>query len=110
MSTDWNTVFKDMLAAAQGVAKNDWPKMKEEAEEQFKVLAEVGARIAARKALNTISETNARFLLAQYDMAAQNVLFSVEGMTNLIVEKAYNAARAVLAAAVKAATGGWVLL
>lgn len=45
-----------------------------------------------------------------YDMAAQNVLFSVEGMTNLIVEKAYNAARAVLVAAVKAATGGWVLL
>lgn len=110
MATDWNAVVQGMLAAAQKVATKEWPKLKTEAQDQFKVLAQVGARIEARKALNDISETNARFLMAQYNMAAQNVLFSVEGMTNLIVEQAYNAARSVLADAIKTATGGWLVL
>jgi len=109
MATDWGAVLKDMISAAQDVAQTEWPKLRDEAKAQFKILTQVGARIEARKAAGTISKTNARFLMAQHKMAAQNVLFSIEGMTNVLVEKAANAALDLLRAAIKAATGGWVL-
>ena len=110
MATDWGKVLQDMLGAAEGVAKKQWPKLRQEAEEQLKTLTQVAIRIEARKKAGQISETNARFLMAQYELAARNVMFSIEGMTNIMVEQAYNAALAVFRDAVKAATGGWVLL
>lgn len=110
MATDWGRVFQDMLGAAEGVAKKEWPKLRQEAEEQLKSLTQVAARIEARKLLGQISETNARFLMAQYELAARNVMFSIEGMTNILIEQVYNAALAVLKDAIKAATGGWILL
>ena len=112
MATNWSTVLTDMLKAAEGVAKNEWPKLEGEAKAQFQVLTQVGARIEARKLLNppTISETNARFLMNQYEMASQNVLYSIEGLTNLLIEEVINAALEVLRTALKSATGGWILL
>ena len=109
MATDWGAVLRDMVSAAENVAKTEWPKLKDEANAQFKILTQVGARIEARKAAGTISKTNARFLLAQHKMAAQNVMFSIEGIANVLVEKAANAALDVLRTAIKAATSGWVL-
>lgn len=108
--TDWTKVLQDMLAAAQGTAQTEWPKLRSEAEAQFQTLTQVAARIEARKLANDITETNARFLMYQYQMAAQNVIFSVEGLTNLLVEQALNAALTILRDAVKAATNGWILL
>lgn len=108
--TNWTTVLQGMLAAAQQVAQNEWPKLRDEAEAQFQTLTQVAARVETRTLANTISETNARFLMYQYKMATQNVLFSIEGLTNLLVEQSVNAALAVLSNALKAATGGWVLL
>jgi len=107
---DWGKVLTDMLAAAQGVAKDKWPALRKDAEDQFKVLTQIGARIEARKAAQDISETNARFLMSQYKIASQNVLFSVEGLANLLVEQAWNKALDVLRDAVKTATSGWILL
>lgn len=108
--TDWTKVLQDMASAAEGIAKTEWPKLKGEAEDQFKVLTQVAARIEARKLSNEISETNARFLMNQYEMASQNVLYSIEGLTNIVIEQVLNAALDVLRVAIKAATGGWVLL
>lgn len=108
--TDWTIVLQDMATAAEGIAKKEWPKLKDEAEAQFQVLTQVAARIEMRKLTNEISETNARFLMNQYEMATQNVLYSIEGMTNILIEQALNAAFDVLRSAIKAATGGWILL
>lgn len=108
--TDWTKVLQGMLAAAQNSAHAEWPKLQSEAKAQFQTLTQVAARIEARKLANDITETNARFLMYQYRMAAQNVMFSVEGLTNLLVEQALNAALDVLRQAVKTATNGWILL
>lgn len=108
--TDWTKVLQGMLAAAQNSARTEWPTLQSEAEAQFQTLTQVAERIEAGKLANNITETNARFLMYQYKMAAQNVMFSVEGLTNLLVEQALNAALDVLRQAVKTATNGWILL
>jgi hypothetical protein len=109
---DWSKVLQDMVDAVEVVAKAEWPKLRSEAEEQFRSLTQVAARIEVRKVLkeDPISETNARFLFAQYELAARNVMFSIEGIANILIERAYNAALAVLRDAIKTATGGWVLI
>lgn len=108
--TDWTKVLQDMVTAAEGIANKEWPKLRDEAEAQFQILTQVAARIETRKLTNEISETNARFLMNQYEMASQSVLYSIEGMTNILIEQSLNAALDVLRSAVKAATGGWILL
>lgn len=107
---DTEKVLKDMLSASQAAAGAVWDKAKGDIEEEFKTLVNVGARIVARKAANTITEVNARFLIAQYYGAARNFLYSLEGIANLVIESMLNAALAVLREAIKIATKGWVLI
>lgn len=107
---DVEKVFSDMIAAASTTAKDQWPKLKEDAEDQFRVLAQVAGRVAERTAKGTLSETDARFLMSQHAMATQNVLYAIEGQAKLLLEAVINAALDVLRAALKAATKGWVLI
>ena len=110
MAMDWTKVLTDMLTAAEGVAKTEWPKLKGEAEDQFKILTQVAMSVEARKATGQMSDTNARFLMAQHKMATQNVLYSIEGQTNILIEQVVNAALDILRTALRTATGGWILL
>jgi hypothetical protein len=103
-------VLKDMLSASQAKAGAVWGQAKGDFEEEFKILVSVGARIVSRKAAGTISEVNARFLMAQYCGAARSFLYSLEGIANLIIESIINAALEVLREAIKTATSGWVLI
>lgn len=103
-------VLKDMLKAAQAEAGAVWGKVKDDVEEEFKVLVNVAARIMARKEAGKITEVNARFLMAQYYGAARSFLYSLEGIAKLILESMINAALEVLKEAIKTASGGWVLI
>lgn len=107
---DEKKVLKDMLSASQSKAGAVWDKAKDDIEEEFKILASVGARIVARKAAGTITEVNAKFLIAQYFGAARSFLYSLEGIANIILESIINAALEVLREAIKVATGGWVVI
>ena len=111
MSTfDQKKVLKDMLGASQAQATAVWSKVKGDVEQEFKTLVSVGARIVARKEAGTISEVNAKFLIAQYYGAARNFLYSLEGIANLVIEAMINAALDVLRTAIQTATSGWVVI
>lgn len=109
-SFDDEQVLKDMLTASQAKAAAVWNQVKGDVEQEFKTLVSVGARIVARKEAKTISEVNAKFLMAQYYGAARNFLYSLEGISNLVIEAMINAALDVLRAAILAATKGWVVI
>ncbi|WP_321939798.1 hypothetical protein [Paraburkholderia sp. J8-2] len=106
---DWGQVAQDMLSAAETSAGADWPKLRDFAENQFENLTTVASQIETRKSQGTITEVNAEFLMDQYQAAARGVLFSVEGLTNLMIQNAWNAAMAVLAKAIDTAIG-WALI
>ncbi|MFL9896252.1 hypothetical protein [Paraburkholderia sp. RL17-381-BIF-C] len=106
---DWGQVAQNMLQAAKTSAGNDWPKLRDYAENEFKNLSTVAGQIEERKNQGTITEVNAEFLIGQYQAAARGVLFAVEGLTNLLIQKAWNAAMAVLAQAIDTAIG-WSLV
>ena len=107
---DTEKVLKDMLGASQAKAGAVWSQVKDDVEQEFKILTSVGGRIAARKAAGTITEVNAKFLIAQYYGAARSFLYSLEGIANLVIEAIINAALDVLRKAIQAATGGWVVI
>ena len=103
-------VLRDMLNASQIKAGAVWNQAKDDIKEEFKVLVNVGGRIVARKGEGTITEVNARFLIAQYYGAMRSYLYSLEGIANLILESIINAALGVLRDAIKVATNGWILI
>lgn len=109
-SFDEKKVLKDMLGASQAQAGAVWNQVKGDVEQEFKTLVSIGARIFARKAAGTISEVNAKFLMAQYYGAARNFLYSLEGIANLVIEGMINAALDVLRKAIQVATNGWVVI
>jgi hypothetical protein len=96
--------------AAAGAAKGEWPKLKDQATEEFFTLAQVGARIEARKAAGTVTEDNARFLMWQYKNAVEIALLTTQGISTILVEEVINAALAVLRDAVSVATKGWLVI
>lgn len=107
---DEKKVLKDMLDASQTKVAEVWAKVKDDVEQEFNTLVRVGARIVVRKEAGTISEVNAKFLMAQYYGAARNFLYSLEGIANLVIEAMINAALDVLRKAIKIATSGWVVI
>lgn len=106
---DWKKVFEDMLAAAKGAAAQDWPALRDYARHEFETLSSIAARLEVRKLDGSITEVNARFLIGQYALAAKSVLYAVEGLKNVMIERAWNAAMAVLNLAINKAIG-WALL
>lgn len=109
MTIDWTQVAKDMAAAAKKSASGDWADLKQSAESEFQALAQVAANIERRKIEHTITEVNARFLMKQHRSTTEVVLFASEGIANIVIERAINAALGVLATAVNTSIG-WTLL
>ncbi|MGY4727961.1 hypothetical protein [Burkholderia pyrrocinia] len=106
---DWGKVLDDMLKAAEQAAGAQWPTLNAYAQQEFQTLTGVATQIEARKVGGTISEVNAQFLAGQYEAAAKSVLYAVEGLSNIVIQSAWNAAMAVLRTALNDATG-WALL
>lgn len=109
MSLDIDKLFGDMLFAAQGVVKDKWPTTREYFESETKMLAQRLVTIEKMRRDGTISESRAKLHLDFQKESYQTVLLAVEGLNQLLVEEALNAALKVVKDAVNTAVG-FVLL
>jgi hypothetical protein len=98
-------VLAGMIAAAQGVFSNKWPKVKDFAEAEFEKLARTLVQIEALKVSGQITDGEASVLLEMQKNTARAVMLALEGMSLLLVEQAINAALAVVKDAVNRAVG-----
>jgi hypothetical protein len=109
MSLDTKALIDSMTGAAKGVFKDKWPKIQEYAESEIKMFAERFATIAKLRAAGTISEKRARSHVEFQKEAWETVLLSIEGLNQLMVEEALNAALDAVKDVVNTAVG-FVLL
>lgn len=91
-SINVNDLGAKMLTAAEGVLTAKWAKVRPYVESETRILAERLASIARLRAAGSISEERAKDLVAFQKEAFETVLLAVEGLTQLAVEEALNAA------------------
>ena len=94
-----------MLSAAEGVVKDRWPTTRQYFESETRMLAERLASIEKMRLAGTISESRAKMHLEFQKESYGTVLLAVEGLNQLLVEQALNAALTVVKEAVNAALG-----
>lgn len=102
---DVEELLQNMLAAASGVLKKQWPKAKEYAESEFKKIGESIVFIEKQRALGKMTAEQARLHLELQKNASRAVLLTLEGLGILAVEASINAALAVIRETVNKALG-----
>lgn len=108
-SIDAEALAAQMAAAAIGVLKGEWSKVRVYAEPQFKTLAQVAADIEAKKLAGKVTEEQARHMMKIQRNAFDTVLLTLKDEGLLAAEKAINAALDVAAGIVNTAIG-WNIL
>ena len=96
MSINPSDLWSQMIAAASTSLGDDWPKVKSFAESELKRLARTLVDIGELAASGEISRAEAKALIKIHRNTTQTVLLAAEGMSILAVEKAVNAALAVV--------------
>jgi len=91
---------KDMALAAKETFGAQWPEIREFAKSEMKLIAEGIVTINKLYALKQVSKQQARLLLEMKKNAAEIIMLSVRGMSELMVEQAINAALNVVKATV----------
>jgi hypothetical protein len=102
---DVEATGKKMLEAAKVVVGDKWPKTKAYFESESKILAQRLASVARLRVDGKISEQRAKDLVAFQLEAFETVLLAVEGLNQLLLEEALNAALKVVKDAVNTAAG-----
>lgn len=92
MSLDASDVSRKMLDAAKKVVGNKWPTTKKYIESEARMFAERFASIAQLRADGVISEERAKSHVEFQKTSWETVLLAVEGLNQLMVEQALNAA------------------
>jgi hypothetical protein len=92
MPIDTNEVFQKMVEAAKGVFDDKWPQAKNYAESEAKIFAERFATIARLRLDGKITERRAKLHVEFQKDAWETVLLAIEGLSQLLVEEALNAA------------------
>jgi hypothetical protein len=92
MSIDTSEVFEKMVEAAKGVFDEKWPETKDYAESEAKIFAERFANIARLRLEGKITEKRAKLHLEFQKDAWETVLLAIDGLNQLLIEKALNAA------------------
>lgn len=105
MSIDIEAIGKQMIDATQGVVKDKWPTTKSYFEFESKAYAARLATIVELRTKGLISEERAKQHVAFQTNAWETALLSVEGLNQLLVEEALNAAIKVIRDAVNTAIG-----
>ena len=105
MSLDIDAIVKQMLEAAKGVVTDKWPTTRSYFESESKAFAARLATIVQLRASGSISDARAKQLVEFQKNAWETVLITVEGLNQLLVEEALNAALAVIRGAVNTAIG-----
>jgi cytochrome c-type biogenesis protein CcmH/NrfG len=109
MSLDVEIIAKDMIAAAKVVVDQNWPATQEYFETESKMYAQRLASIAKMHANGIITEKRAKEHIAFQNEAWETTLLAVNGLSQLLIEQALNAAINVIRDAVNKAIG-FVLL
>lgn len=110
MKIDIEKLLNGMLESASAVMKNQWPKARDYAENEFRKLLLEAQHIAQLKRDGKITEQEAKYLMDLQRNAARAVLLTIEGLGILAVEAAINAALGVARDTVNSAVGGWKIL
>lgn len=105
MSLNVSELATKMLDAAKGVLSEKWPEIQDYAEAETRKLAESLVMIEKLKLAGRINEEQAKLHFDIQKNAARTVLLTVEGLGILAVERALNAASAVVQDAVNTALG-----
>lgn len=92
MSSPLHNLLPQMLEAAHGVLRDQWPEVQRYAESELRDIAEEIARIEGLLLRGDINEDQARILLNMKKNTTVTVLLSIEGLTLLAAEEAINAA------------------
>ena len=109
MSLDVEAIGKEMINAAKGIVGERWPTTKQYFESESKMFAERLASIAAMRVDGLISEARAKQHVRFQTEAWETALLAVNGLNQLMVEEALNAAIKVVREVVNKAVG-FVLL
>lgn len=109
MSLDVDAIAKDMISAAKGVVDQKWPATREYFESESKMYAQRLASVAKMYADGIISEKRAKEHVALQNESWETTLLAVNGLSQILVEEALNAAIKVIRDVVNKAIG-FVLL
>jgi len=92
MKLNTDDVVQKMIAAAKGVVGDKWPATQRYFESESSIFAERLASIATLLAEGAISQTRAQSHVQFQKEAWESVLLAVEGLNQIMVEQALNAA------------------
>lgn len=105
MSLDIDVIAKDMITAAKGVVDEKWPATREFFESESKMYAQRLASVAKMYADGIISEKRAKEHIALQNEAWETTLLAVNGLSQILIEQALNAAIKVIRDAVNKTIG-----
>lgn len=109
MTIDTSAIAKDMISAAKGVVDQSWPATREYFESESKMYAQRLASIAKMYDDGIISEKRAKEHVTMQNEAWETTLLAVNGLSQILIEQALNAAIKVIRDAVNKSVG-FVLL
>ena len=98
-------ILKAMLGAAKDELGQTWPEVQDFAKSEFKKLAQTLVDIGKLRAQGKITTKQAKILIRMQRRTTQTVLLTIEGLGILAVERAINAAIAVVRDTVNKAAG-----
>ena len=105
MPLDVQDIAQQMIAAAAGQFKKQWPDVKSYAESEFQKLAHTIVFIGEQRVAGKIDETESTLLLDMQKNASRAVFLTIKGIGLLTAEAAINAAFDVVRTAVNSALG-----
>ena len=105
MSLDVGDLSSKMIEAFKGELSDKWPEVRDYAEAESKKLAENFVMIEKLKLSGEIDEEQARLHHEIQQNASRSVLLTIEGLGDIAVEQAINAAMNVVKETVNGALG-----
>jgi hypothetical protein len=105
MAIDVSQVGGQMLSAALPILAKGGSSVKDYAEDQFKQIAQRIADIGEQRIEGNLSDSDAKALLDMQIKSTENVFLTVEGLTEIIIEQAINAALNVVKEVVNTGVG-----
>jgi hypothetical protein len=105
MSLDVNDLTQKMLDAAKGVVSDKWPATRQYFESEAQAFAQRFASIEALRSAGKITDERAKSHVDFQKESWATVLLAVEGLSELTIEQALNAALASVRDVVNKAIG-----
>jgi Asp-tRNA(Asn)/Glu-tRNA(Gln) amidotransferase B subunit len=105
MSLDVDDIKKEMLTAVKGVLDQKWPATREYFESESAMYAQRLVSVAKMHADGIISEKRALEHIALQNEAWETTLLAVNGLSQILIEQALNAAVKAIQGAVNKAVG-----